>query len=128
MYFRGLELKLSLWVLSASWALALVARVALFREGDTVGAYACTVIFAIATAGLVGIAVWRLVADPRGERLKYGLILGALLAFVSRTLMEDGPAASAAVMVFLLCALGLLFVLIRDAWDRSKQNPDPETL
>lgn len=97
-------------ILLIGWILAIVCRVVFFREGGEFGAYACTVVFAITTVGLILLSAIRLTERRQGETLSSALILGAMFALVFRFLADDGWMASVALRFFLACAIGLIFV------------------
>jgi len=110
-------------VLLASWVLALASRVILFRDGGEIGAYACTVVFGIATLGLVLLSASRLLGRRQGETLPFALILAAMLAFVYRIVVTNGPTAPIASWVFVACVVALLIVYGRRKWSHRMGRP-----
>lgn len=102
--------------LLAGWLLALVARVALFREGGEIGAYACSVVFWACTLGLVILSMSKILNRQKGETLPFVLILTAVLAFIYPILVSRGPTTSIASWVFIVCVVGLLVTYSRRRW------------
>jgi type IV secretory pathway VirB2 component (pilin) len=113
-----------LTILLAAWVLALVCRVALFREGGEVGAYACTIVFAAASVGLAILSIVKLITRQSGETLPFALILIAILAFAYRAFV-DGPTASIASLIFYACIIGLLVILGRGKWRNDRPTRPP---
>jgi hypothetical protein len=112
-------------ILLAGWVLALACRVIIFRDGGEIGAYACTVVFAITTLGLVLLSASRLLARQQGETLPFALILAAVLAFIYRIIVTNGPTAPIASWIFAVCVVALLIVYGRRKWsDRTRATVD----
>lgn len=114
---------LLLCVLFIGWALALALRVAVFREGGEVGAYACTGLFAVTTLGLLYISAKHLIFHRPDPSRQYLLALGAVLTFLYRVVVPDGPLAVTASLVFAICTVSLLFVWVRGGWNHRGQRP-----
>lgn len=104
-------------VFLAGWVLSLLARVVIFREGGEIGAYACTVLFVISTLGLIVISISRLLDRRQGETLPFALLLGAILAFIYRIVVTEGPTAPIASWLFFACVVALLIIYVRRKFD-----------
>lgn len=101
--------------LIACAALALFLRVTVFTEGGEAGAYASTAAFWLSITALLVLVIRRdLVGKQQGVGLpvlKWGLMLLALLAFLSWGLFEDGTLEAVSSIVFFICMAALLVLL-----------------
>lgn len=115
-------------ILLAGWIGTLACRVLVFGDGGTLGAYVVVGLFWLSTLALVGLAALRLATRRTKHQLEYALGLGALLAFVFRVFVTDGPAASLSALLFVACLIALAVVCIRDVWMRGRQGPASTTV
>jgi type IV secretory pathway VirB2 component (pilin) len=111
-------------ILLVAWVLPLIFRVVLFREGGEIGAYACTIVFAIASIGLAILSIVKLIDHRPGETLPFALILVAMLSFAYRAFV-DGPTASIASLIFYACVMGLMIIFGRRKWGNDGPTAPP---
>lgn len=115
---------MALRILLAAWLATLACRVLVFGDGGTVGAYITVGLFWAVTAVLLALSVRQLIL--RGERqLEHGLVLGAVLAFLYRMIVDEGPTAPASALLFFVCLVALAVVYVRSVWLTGRGPNDP---
>jgi hypothetical protein len=112
-------------ILLFGWLAALASRVTIFAEGGAGGIVSVSIFWAC-TLGLITIALVQLLRRRQGSRpiVESFLVLIGLLAFISRALIEDGPAADLTALVFLLC-IAILVVMVLTAKRRNGHTQSP---
>jgi hypothetical protein len=106
--------------------LAVVLRSGPFAEGGSVGAWACSIVFLAAFAGLLALVARDAISDARGRRLgpslKWMLVMASLLALVVIAVSDDETLESLATLVFVfgLLAAAVLAVV---QWRRRSGAP-----
>lgn len=95
-------------ILAVAWVVLIAARVALFHQGDSLGAYLMLIAFWLASPVLAAQAVALLVSGEGGW--EHRLILIALAAFFLPPILGRGVASKICFVVFLLAALSLLVI------------------
>lgn len=102
------------------WVLALAARITLFSEGGTIGAYGAVVVLWGATVILILLTLVHMVRS-REVHVHPLLIFVALCAFTYRSFVTDGPTAIVSSLLFFACVVGLAVLYVRAAWRRVLQ-------